>query len=112
MPHFRSVVAGILWLLLAGCSTVQFGHDFDPRQFDAKVERGVTSREVVRTWLGAPAASGVAVDAHGERLEEWTYYYGHGTLPSMQDTQLKILQIKFDPQGRVYSYSWTGEPAK
>lgn len=112
MPHAKTAVGGMLWLLLAGCSTVQFGRDFDPHQFDAKVERGATRREAVRTWLGAPAASGVAVDAQGERFEEWTYYYGHGTLPSMQDTRLKILQIKFDPQGRVYSYSWTGEPEK
>jgi len=52
---------------------VHIGHDFDAHQFDAKVERGVTSREAVRSWLGAPATNGVAVGAYGERLEEWTY---------------------------------------
>jgi outer membrane protein assembly factor BamE (lipoprotein component of BamABCDE complex) len=112
MQPAKTIATGMLWLLLGGCSTVQFGRDFDPRQFDANVERGTTRREVVRAWLGEPATTGVAVDAQGERLEEWTYYYGHGTLPSLQDTRLKILQIKFDPQGRVYSYSWTGEPAQ
>jgi len=39
-------------------------------------------------------------------------YNGHDALPSLQDTRLKILQIKFDPQRRVYSYSWTGYLAK
>jgi outer membrane protein assembly factor BamE (lipoprotein component of BamABCDE complex) len=96
-------------LLLAACSTVQFGSDFDPRLFDSRVERGVTTREAVRSWLGVPAAQGTAVDNTGARFEEWTYYYGHGRLPNLQDARLKILQIRFDRQGRVASYSWTGE---
>lgn len=106
-------VAGAVTLLfLAACTTVQFGRDFDPQQFEAQVQRGSTTREAVRAWLGAPAARGIAVNDDGKRFEEWTYYYGRGNLSHMQGARLKILQVRFDPAGRVSSYSWTGEPGK
>jgi outer membrane protein assembly factor BamE (lipoprotein component of BamABCDE complex) len=105
----KLAVLSLTALALAACTTVQFGRDFDPRLFDSRVERGVTTREAVRSWLGAPAAHGLAVDSSGARFEEWSYYYGHGRLPNLEDAQLKVLQIRFDSQGRVASYSWTGE---
>lgn len=101
--------------LLAGtvaCSTVQFGRDFDVQRFESGVERGVSTREAVRGWLGEPAGRGVVVNDDGRRFEEWTYYYGHGRLSNMQDAKLKILQVRFDAEGRVSSYTWTGEPGK
>jgi len=94
---------------LAACSTVQFGRDFDPQRFDGQVQRGVTTQDQVRQWMGAPVSRGAGVNDQGERFEEWTYYYGHGSLANMQDANLKILQVRFDLQGRVISYSWTGE---
>ena len=98
--------------LLAGCASVQFGRDFDPRQFEAKVERGVSTREAVRGWLGEPNGMGAGVNDRGERFEEWTYYQGSGTLPNLADANLKVLQIRFDAQGHVLSWSWTGERKK
>jgi hypothetical protein len=101
-----------LLLLVTACSTVQFGREFDPATFESRVERGVTTRESVRSWLGEPSARGAAVNEQGVRFEEWSYYYGHGKLSSMQDAQLRFLQVRFDAQGRVASYSWTGDSRK
>jgi outer membrane protein assembly factor BamE (lipoprotein component of BamABCDE complex) len=106
----RAIVALAALALLTSCATVQFGRDFDPRaQFESKVERGVTTREAVRGWLGEAPSQGAGVNDRGERFEEWTYYYGNGTLPNLEDADLKILQIRFDAPGRVVSYSWTAE---
>jgi outer membrane protein assembly factor BamE (lipoprotein component of BamABCDE complex) len=106
----RAILAVAAAALLASCASVQFGRDFDPRtQFEMKVERGVTTREAVRGWLGEPSAQGAGVNDRGERFEEWTFYYGKGTLPNLEDASLKVLQIRFDAPGRVVSYSWTGE---
>lgn len=99
-------------VLFAGCAAVQFGRDFDPRNFESKVERGVSTRDAVRGWLGEPNGTGAGMNDRGERFEEWTYYYGNGTLPNLADANLKVLQIRFDAQGRVISYSWTGERKK
>jgi hypothetical protein len=96
-------------LVVAGCSSVQFGRDFDPKQFEGKVERGVSTREAVRAWLGQPVATGAGISEQGERYEEWTYYHGRGSLPNLSDANLKILQVRFNAEGRVLSYSWTGE---
>jgi outer membrane protein assembly factor BamE (lipoprotein component of BamABCDE complex) len=93
---------------LVACSSVQVGNDFDPREFESKVQRGHTTQGQVRGWLGAPAATGVSVDTGGERFEEWTYYYARGKLPNMPDLEVKILQIKFDRHGIVRGYNWSG----
>jgi len=101
-----------LWLLLTACTAVQFGHEFDPGKFESHVEHGVTTREAVRGWLGEPNSRGMSMNEKGERLEEWVYFHGRGNLPNMQDAKLRILQIRFNAQGRVASYSWTGERKK
>ncbi len=96
-------------LLLSACSTVQLGREFDLSIFQAKVQRGVTTRSEVRAWLGAPAGVGAAVEVSGDRYEEWTYYSGAGELPDMKDARMKMLQIKFDQGGIVRAYSWTSD---
>ncbi len=94
---------------LAACSTVNIGRDFDLQTFASKVEHGKTTQTQVRGWLGAPTSSGIVVDSSGDRMEEWTYYYGGGRLPNMPDAHLKLLQIKFDRQGVVRGYNWSGD---
>lgn len=96
-------------LLLSACATVQVGREFDLSAFQARVQRGVTTRDEVRTWLGAPTGVGTAVETSGDRYEEWTYYRGAGELPDMKDAQMKMLQIKFDQGGIVRAYSWTSD---
>ena len=96
-----------LTALLAACGTVRIGADFDLKTFEARVQRGATTQAQVREWLGAPSGSGVSVQSDGERLDEWTYYYGQGQLAG-GDVRLKILQVKFDKTGTVRSYNWSG----
>lgn len=110
--HLRLAVLCAGAALLVGCGTVQIGRDFDIGAFEAKVQRGDTTQAQVRAWLGAPTNTGVAVDTRGERNQEWTYYFGRGSLPGMADAKFKMLQVRFDTQGRVLSYSWSGETAK
>jgi len=106
------VLACMSVVLLAACGSVQVGRDFDVGAFESKVQRGSTSQAQLLAWLGAPTNTGIAVDANGERNEEWTYYFGQGSLPGMTDASFKMLQVRFDAQGKVLSYSWTGQQAK
>ena len=94
-------------LAAAGCSTLRFGAPFDLEHFKSAVRKDVTTQAEVESWLGPPAGVGHAVDSTGRRFVEWTYYYGGGTLPRLQDASLKVLQIKFDQQGVVRAYSWS-----
>lgn len=107
----RGVLIGAGAMLLAACGTAQIGRDFDIKSFESRVERGVTTKEQVRGWLGAPNNTGVAVNEAGERSDEWTYFSGRGSLPQMSDTSFKYLQVRFDAGGKVRSYSWSGEAA-
>jgi outer membrane protein assembly factor BamE (lipoprotein component of BamABCDE complex) len=97
----------LLATVVAACGSVQFGRDFDLKTFESRVERGATTQAQVRDWLGAPASAGQAVDTAGERFDEWTYYFGSGSLPDMKDAELKTLQIKFDRNGVVRGYNWS-----
>ena len=92
---------------LTSCGTVEMGRDFELGAFASKIERGVTTRDMVRSWLGEPSGTGEGMDIDGERFDEWAYYYAEGELPDMSAAKLKILQIKFDKQGKVRSYNWT-----
>jgi len=105
----RAALPVLFAAMLSACASVTIGRDFDLRTFQTKVERGVTTQAQVRGWLGAPASTGANVDAGGERFDEWTYYYGAGRLPNMPDARLKILQLRFDRQGVLRSYNWSGE---
>ena len=93
--------------MLAACGSLQVGQEFNLRTFQDRVERGVTTQNQVRGWLGAPAGVGVDVDTSGERYEQWTYYRASGSLSDASQAELKILQIKFDKHGIVRAYSWT-----
>ena len=94
-------------LAAAGCTTLRFGAPFDLERFKNEVRKDVTTQAEVESWLGPPAGVGHAVDSSGRRFVEWTYYYGGGTLPRLQDASLKVLQIKFDQQGIVRAYNWS-----
>ena len=96
-------------VILTGCASVEVGRDFDLAAFDSKVQRGVSTRSDVRSWLGAPAGVGASIETSGERFEQWTYYRGEGRFPVMGDAHLKLLQIKFDERGIVRAYNWSGE---
>lgn len=107
MRCYRLLTVAALATLLAACGTIRVGVDFDPKTFEARVQRGTTTQAQVREWLGAPNGSGVTVQTDGERYDEWTYYYGEGQV-SGGDARLKILQIKFDKSGTVRGYNWSG----
>lgn len=107
MFHFSRITTVSMILMLAACSTVRVGQDFDLHSFEAKIERGVSTKNQVRAWLGAPTGMGINVDTGGERFEEWTYYSASGRLPDMAGAKVKMLQIKFDKQGIVRGYNWS-----
>ena len=93
--------------LLSACGTVKLGRDFDVGVFAAKIEQGVTTQNTVRSWLGEPTSVGVSLATDGERFDEWAYYFAEGELADMSTAKVKILQIKFDKQGKVRSYNWS-----
>ncbi|MDH4285266.1 MAG: outer membrane protein assembly factor BamE [Gallionellaceae bacterium] len=103
----RTVSLAIIALSLAACVTVKVGQDFDVRSFEAKIERGVTTRDQIRSWLGAPSNTGVNVDTGGDRYDEWTYYFAAGRLTETSVMRVKMLQVKFDKQGVVRGYNWS-----
>jgi len=94
-------------LLLNACGTARIGRDFDVGVFAAKLEQGVTTQSTVRSWLGEPTSVGVSLDTGGERFDEWAYYYAEGVMSDLSKAKVKILQIKFDKQGKVRSYNWS-----
>ena len=94
-------------LLFSACASVKVGRDFDVGVFAAKLEQGVTTQEQVRSWIGEPTSVGVSLASDGERFDEWDYYYAEGEMADMSTAKLKILQIKFDKQGKVRSYNWS-----
>ena len=103
----RITVVFLSILLLSACGTVQMGRDFDVGVFATKIEQGATTQEQVKSWLGEPTSVGVSVAADGERSDEWSYYFAEGELSDMSKAKVKILQIKFDKQGKVRSYNWS-----
>lgn len=103
----RTAVAVLFVALLSACTTFKVGHDFDVALFTAKIQQGVTTESQVRAWLGDPAGVGVAVEPDGQQLDQWNYYYAEGDMSKMNETRIKILQVKFDKQGKVRSYNWS-----
>lgn len=93
--------------LLSACGTFQVGHDFDVGVFAAKIEQGVTTQAQVKSWLGEPAGQGVSLEVDGERLDQWSYYFAEGQMQDMSTAKMKLLQVKFDKQGKVRSYNWS-----
>jgi hypothetical protein len=105
---FSAVLAAVL---LAACGTMKVGREFDYATFASKVQPGTTDVKEVEQWLGPPIGRGVEIAAEGPRLELWTWYYGQGKMGGDPAREFKMLQVKFDPQGKVVSYIWSGELA-
>jgi outer membrane protein assembly factor BamE (lipoprotein component of BamABCDE complex) len=103
----RIAIVFLSILLLSACGSVKVGRDFDVGVFAAKLEQGVTTQDTVRSWLGEPTSVGVSLATDGERFDEWDYYYAEGEMNDMSAAKVKILQIKFDKQGKVRSYNWS-----
>jgi len=108
----RFASAAALSIGIGGCATGWFhvGSDFDLTAFTTHVERGTTTRDQVRGWLGAPAATGVDVETSGQRYDEWTYYFAEGRMANLSGTSLKTLQVKFDSNGVVQGWNLTQPP--
>ncbi len=105
ISKLRWIALGVTALLLSACASIQVGKDFDLKAFEDHAQRGVTTQDQVRGWLGAPMSTGVAVDSNGQRLDEWTYLFAKGDLPDVTAPAMKMLQARFDAKGVLYSYS-------
>ncbi|MFA6920779.1 MAG: hypothetical protein WC216_02965 [Gallionella sp.] len=99
----------LIAVLLAACSATGFqvGSDFNVKTFTDRVERGATTKQQVRSWLGEPNGTGVRVETDGGKFDEWTYYFAEGTVSNMSAAKLKTLQIKYDMRGIVQGYNWS-----
>jgi len=107
----QSGSASVLAILLAACTTwFHVGNDFDLNAFTSHVNRGVTTKDQVRAWLGAPTSTGVDVDPSGQRYDKWNYYFAEGSMSHLSETKLKTLQIKLDSQGIVQGYELSQPP--
>lgn len=104
---FKSMLLSVVFFMLTACGTVQMGRDFNVKGFEEIVGMAEMSKAQVQELLGAPEGTGITVDKDGVRLDEWLYFYGTGQLPSMSDTTIKTLQIRFKKDGMVQSYNWS-----
>ncbi|MEO8332584.1 MAG: outer membrane protein assembly factor BamE [Gallionella sp.] len=108
MINFSRITVILLSILfLSACGSLKMGRDFDVGVFATKIEQGVTTQTQVKSWLGEPISVGVSLEADGGRYDEWDYYFAEGELADMSTAKVKILQIKFDKQGKVRSYNWS-----
>ncbi len=105
--YFRIGVVLLVICLLGACSMVKMGRDFDVGLFSAKIEQGVTTQDSVRSWLGEPTSVGIHVATDGERFDAWDYYFAEGKMTDMNSAKIKILQVKFDKQGKMRGYNWS-----
>lgn len=94
-------------LSLLSCSTVQIGNDFTVKTFSQNVILAKTTKSEVTSWLGKPMSTGISQKENGDRLVEWSYFYGTGKLPDMKNASIKILQVRFNQAGAVHSYNWS-----
>lgn len=107
---WKAFVGAVVVVVAAGCSTtVKVGRDFQYGDFAARARQGETTKAQVEEWLGAPAGRGMVLETDGSKNDQWTYYFGSGRIPSGSDTQFKLLQVKFDAEGKLISYTWSGE---
>lgn len=106
---FISRIAVVLLsiLLLSACGSVKVGRNFDAAYFTTKVEPGVTTQTQVRTWLGEPTSVGASLATDGQRYDEWSYYFVEGEMSDMSLARMKLLQVKFDREGKVRGYNWS-----
>jgi outer membrane protein assembly factor BamE (lipoprotein component of BamABCDE complex) len=107
ISRLRWVALGAAALLLSACASIEVGKDFDLKAFESHAQRGVTTQDQVRGWLGAPISTGIAIDSNGQRLDEWTYIFAKGELPDIKEPAMKMLQARFDAKGILYSFSFS-----
>ncbi len=104
--HPSRLAVVIVALLLVGCAGIEVGRSFELQTFESSVQRGVTTQDDVRHWLGAPHATGIVVDPDGRRAVRWNYYHGQG-FPGRADSRFRTLEIRFDEARRVEAYNWS-----
>jgi len=91
------VVAGVLAVVVAGCTSVYRNHGYMPIEEDlAKIRLGVDTRESVVEAIGSPGASGV--------LNEGGFYYvattfRHSGVREPRPVSRELLAISFDARG-------------
>jgi hypothetical protein len=98
-------------VLLVGCSSMQVGREFSYSKFSQDVRPGTSDMAQVEAALGPPMGKGLVAEADGSLYDQWTYYYGSGSMASPEKSRFKLLQIRFNPAGKVASYNWSGELA-
>lgn len=97
--------------LLAGCSTLKVGRDFDYSRFGANVKQNMSDVREVAEWLGPPMGTGSELTLDGQHLQVWTWYYGQGKVGSDAARHFKMLQVKINEQGKVVGWVWSGDLA-
>lgn len=98
-------------VLLAGCSSMQVGREFNYGKFSQDIRPGTSDMAQVEAVLGPPMGKGLVAEADGSLYDQWTYYYGSGSPTSPEKSRFKLLQIRFNQAGKVASYNWSGELA-
>ena len=70
----RSLLKGVAMFatvaVLGACATMNVGRDFNYGDFVSRAKQGETTREQVREWLGAPAGTGMVLEADGVKIYE------------------------------------------
>ncbi|HZS34103.1 MAG TPA: hypothetical protein VFC42_12065 [Methylomirabilota bacterium] len=88
-----------LALLLASCSALSTGRDFPSPKPGAGVQNGTTTKADLLRMFGEPTQVGVK-----DGDQTWTWYY----FKKGKDADLsKQLEVTFNPQGIVKSYSFS-----
>lgn len=103
----NKIILSVIATLLTACGTVQIGQDFDVKSFETVAVVGKTTKSQVRKLMGNPKNTGVAMQADGQRYDEWVYISGSGQLPALKDASFKILEVRFDQSGVLKSYNWS-----
>lgn len=107
----RHILVITLTLLLTACAS--YGNKIDA-QYATSIKEGVTTEQEVRTNLGNPISTGVTHD--GLKFYVYTYSQAQtkassfipivGAFVGGADTKTQMLQIWFDKEGKVTSYSY------
>ncbi|MDH5546643.1 MAG: hypothetical protein OEZ43_13700 [Gammaproteobacteria bacterium] len=100
-------VISLIFVLASACATIQFGTDFNPKDFEAWVKRGETTQAQVKGKMGEPTSTGAVVEMDGTYYTRWTYYYGKGKIHKLKDANLKVLEIRFNSHKQVVSFNWS-----
>ncbi len=98
-PALRAVVAGTVFVVLAGCATVYRNHGYVPTDDElAEIVVGVDTRDSVAETLGSPSATGALKDTAYYYVASRMRYFG-ATEP--KEVSREVVQITFDDKGVV-----------